>query len=158
MIVAQMSEVTRQKSVLPAVIVRAIEALQKVDLNTQPVGRYELEGSKLFYMIQEIELRSFDESRTEVHHKFADVQIPLSTTERFGFSPPQPGLVASEDRLEANDVAFYPTPASESFVDIDPGSFVVFLPRELHRPCLIAKEKGRIRKAVIKVHASLLGL
>ncbi len=158
MIVAQMSEVSRQRTVLPEAIVRAIEALQKLDLDILPVGRYELEGDKLFFMIQEIQLRSFEESRTEVHHRFADVQIPLSVAERFGFSMPQADLVASEDRLEANDVAFYPSPTDESFVDIHPGSFVVFLPGELHRPCLAVKGKGRIRKAVIKVHASLLGL
>ena len=63
-----------------------------------------------------------------------------------------------EDRMEANDIAFYERPSREFFMDIDPGSYVVFLPNELHRPCLTITEKNRIRKAVIKVHRDLLGL
>jgi len=158
MIVGLLSEVGRQKSVLPPAIVRAIEALQNLDLAGMAAGRYELEGDKLFYLIQDVATRSLDESRSEAHVRYADVQIPLSAGERYGFSLPQADLVASEDCLEARDIAFYPAPANESFMDIEPGSFVVFLPRELHRPCLAIKEKGKIRKAVIKVHASLLGL
>ncbi len=158
MIVGQMSEVARQRAVLPEAIVRAIEALQKVNPSTMEPGRHELEGDKLFYLIQDVDSRTLAESRPEVHHKYADVQIPLSAAERYGFSLPQADLAASEDRLDANDVAFYPTPANEFFMDIEPGTFVVFLPTELHRPCLTIKEKIRIRKAVIKVHASLLGL
>lgn len=158
MIVGLLSDVSKQKSVLPAAIVRAIEALRKLDLAKMDAGRYELEGDKLFYLIQDVETRSFDESKSEVHHNYADIQIPLSAAERYGFSLPQANLVASDDRLASSDIAFYPTPANESFIDIEPGAFAVFLPKELHRPCLAIKEKGKIRKAVVKVHASLLDL
>ena len=120
--------------------------------------RYELEGDKLFALIQDVESRSFEESRTEAHSKFADVQIPLSASERYGFSLPQAGLALIEDRMEANDIAFYERPSREFFMDIDPGAYVVFLPNELHRPCLTITEKTPIRKAVIKVHRDLLGL
>ena len=43
-------------------------------------------------------------------------------------------------------------------MDIEPGAFAVFMPKELHRPCLAVKEKAKIRKAVVKIHVSLLGL
>ncbi len=39
-----------------------------------------------------------------------------------------------------------------------PGDYVVFLPGELHRPCLAINEKMKIRKAVIKIHRDLLAL
>lgn len=158
MIVGLLSDVAAQKSILPAAIVRALEALQEMDLAAQEPGRYELEGDKLFYMIQDVTLRSLDESRAEAHHKYADIQIPLNAGERYGFALPQDDLAASEDLLEEKDLAFYPTPTNESFMDIEPGAFAVFLPKELHRPCLAIKDKTTIRKAVVKVHASLLGL
>jgi biofilm protein TabA len=158
MIVGLLSDVAAQKSILPAAVVRALEALQKLDLAAQEPGRYELEGDKLFYMIQDVMLRSLDESRAEAHHKYADIQIPLTACERYGFSLPQADLAASEDLLDEKDLAFYPTPANESFMDIEPGGFAVFMPRELHRPCLAIKEKSLIRKAVVKIHVSLLGL
>lgn len=158
MIVGLLSDVSKQRSVLPAPVVRALEAVLKLDLDTMEAGRYELEGDQLFYMIQEVETRRFDESRSEAHHRYADIQIPLSAAERYGYSLPQATLQADEDRLEEKDIAFYPTPANESFIDVEPGTFVVFLPKELHRPCLAIKEKGKVRKVVVKVSAGLLGL
>ena len=158
MIVGLLSDVSKQKSVLPAAVVRAIEALQKLDLSKVEAGRYELEGDKLFYLVQDVETRSLEESKSEAHHNYADIQIPLTGAERYGFSLPQAGLKASDDRLATGDIAFYPTPANEFFMTIEPGAFAVFMPKELHRPCLSVKEKTKMRKAVVKIHVSLLGL
>jgi biofilm protein TabA len=158
MIVGRLSDFPRQKSVLPAAIVRALEALLAIDLGRKEPGRYELEGDKLFYMVQDTELRLFADSQSEAHTQYADIQIPVSTTERFGFSLPQPGLACVDDQTEARDLAFYADPANEFFMNVNPGSFAVFLPGELHRPCLAENEKMKIRKVVVKVHASLLGL
>jgi len=158
MIVGLLSDIAKQQSILPAAIVRGIEALSHLDLAGIAPGRYELEGDKMFYLIQDAVPRTMDEGRPEAHHNYADVQIPVSASERYGFSLPQEGLDAVEDRLEANDVAFYPTPRNECFMDIEPGTFAVFLPKELHRPCIVIDDKSAFRKAVIKVHASLLGL
>ena len=158
MILAQLADVAAQKGALPAAVVRAIEALQKVDLAKIAAGRYEIEGDKLFYLVQDVELRTFAESRSEAHHKYADIQIPCSTSERYGFAMTQPSLAPVEDSLETKDLAFFPTPPNEIFMDLAPGSYAVFLPRELHRPCLAIKDKTMIRKVVVKVHESLLGL
>ncbi|MFT3962359.1 YhcH/YjgK/YiaL family protein [Propionivibrio sp.] len=158
MIVGRISDIATQRGALPGAIVRALEALQKVDLGALEPGRYEIEGDKLFYLVQDVELRTMEESRAEAHQKYADIQIPFSTAERYGFALPQPELAPSDDQLEAKDLAFYPTPAGECFVDAAPGTYLVFLPTELHRPCLAIKDKATIRKAVVKVHASLLGM
>lgn len=158
MIVGLLSDVAKQKSVLPAAIVRALEAMKNVDLVHKEPGRYEIEGDKLFYMVQDVELRTVEGSRPEAHCKYADIQIPLSAEERYGYAVPQPNLDIVDDQLEAKDLAFYPTPANESFIDAAPGTYLVFLPKELHRPCLVIKDKSTIRKVVVKVHASLLGL
>lgn len=158
MIVGRLSEISAEKNVLPVALVRGIEALLKMEASTMAAGRYEVEGGQLFILIQDVDSRTFDESRPEAHGKFADVQIPLSASERYGFSFAQPGLACTEDRLEANDVAFYDRPSREFFMDLHLGDYVVFLPGELHRPCLSIGEKVKIRKAVIKIHRDLLGL
>ncbi|GHU04279.1 hypothetical protein FACS1894158_04240 [Betaproteobacteria bacterium] len=158
MIVGRISNVAKQKGVLPGAIVRALEVLQKIDIGTVKPGRYEIEGDKLFYLVQDVELRTLEESRAEAHRKYADIQVPFSCAERYGFALPQAGLAPNDDQFEAKDLAFYPTPASESFIDATPGDYLVFLPEELHRPCVAIKGKETIRKVVVKVHASLLGL
>jgi biofilm protein TabA len=158
MIMGRISDVVAQRGLLPGAIVQALEALQKVDLGAVAPGRYEIEGDSLFYTVQDTELRTMAESRAEAHLKYADIQIPFSTEERYGFALPRPDLAPDDDQFETKDLAFYPSPAGESFIDAAPGAYLVFLPRELHRPCLAIRGKETIRKAIVKVHGSLLGL
>jgi biofilm protein TabA len=158
MILGLLSDVAKQKQVLPAAVVRAVEALQKLDLRALEPGRYELEGDKLFYLVQDAVPRTLDECKAESHKKYADIQIPVGATERFGFSSRQEGLTASEERFESSDIAFYPAPSQEFFMNVAPGGYVVFLPGELHRPCVAIDNQNTFRKVVVKVHSDLLGL
>jgi len=158
MIVGLLSDVGKQRNLLPAAVVRAIEALQHADLASLEPGRYDIEGDDIFYVVQNPVPRTVDEIRPEAHFTYADVQMPLTATERYGFALPEAGLVASEARAEGSDVAFYPTPTHECFMDLDPGSFIVFLPGELHRSCLLINDESPFRKVVIKIHSRLLGL
>lgn len=158
MILGLLSEFPKQKPILPAAIVRALEAFLALDIATKAPGRYELEGDQMFCLVQDAMPRTVAESQSEAHHRYADIQIPVGASERFGFSLPQAGLAPSDDSLEARDLAFYPTPVNEFFMDVEPGSYVIFLPTELHRPCIVIRDKTEFRKVVIKVHSSLLGL
>ncbi|MDR2450959.1 MAG: YhcH/YjgK/YiaL family protein [Candidatus Accumulibacter sp.] len=157
MIVSRISDAVVQRSVLPGAIFRALEALRQVDLGALAPGRYEIEGDELFYLVQDLDLRTMEESRIEAHRKYADIQIPFSAVERYGFAL-QPDLTPVDDQFASKDLAFYPTPACESFIDAVPGTYLVFLPEELHRPGVIVEGPKKIRKAVVKVHASLLGM
>jgi biofilm protein TabA len=156
MIVGLLSDVS--KHVLPAAIVRGIEALQQLDLSRIDAGRYKLEEDDLFYVVQNATHMPADEVVTESHFIYADVHIPVSASERFGFSLPEAGLAVTENLREDRDVAYYPTPTNECFIDIDPGAYIVFLPQELHRSCLVIKDRAEFRKVVLKVHSRLLGL
>jgi biofilm protein TabA len=158
MILGLLSGLDQQRQVLPPAIVRALEAFQAQSMAGKPPGRYEIEGDKLFCLVQDAKPRAVADCLSEAHHRHADIQIPISTRERFGFALPQTGLAPCDDQIESRDLAFYPTPANEFFMDVEPGSYVVFLPTELHRPCVLIEDKSGFRKAVIKVHASLLGL
>jgi biofilm protein TabA len=158
MIVGRLADLARQKKTLPAAIVRALEILQTLDLASVAPERVEIDGERLFYSVEDVSLRTLDESRPEAHARYADIQLPLSGGERYGFALPQSGLVAVDDQLEARDLAFYPAPANESFIDLYPGDYVVFLPGELHRSALVIGEKTVLRKLVVKIHLSLLGL
>ena len=158
MILGLLSGLGQQQLVLPPAIVRALDAFEMQGLAHKPPGRYEIEGDKLFCLVQDATPRAVADCLSEAHHRHADIQIPISARERFGFALPQVGLAPCDDQLESRDLAFYPTPANEFFMDVEPGSYVVFLPTELHRPCVLIEDKREFRKVVIKVHASLLGL
>lgn len=157
MIIGLLDAPSGQKDVLPAAVRRALDALRPLDLLNLPLGRYELEGEQMFFLLQEGVPRALADSRAEAHRRYADIQMPLGASERFGCALPVAVLLPTEDRLDVDDIAFYPPPPGEFFLDLAPGAFVVFLPGELHRPCLSIEDRRPFRKVVVKVDASLLG-
>ncbi|WP_035051432.1 YhcH/YjgK/YiaL family protein [Andreprevotia chitinilytica] len=163
MILCDLANWQQQRPVLPAAVVQALELLQKQDLAGMPAGRYRFEelgaaSDKLFFMIQEMETRPASDKRPEAHREHADIQLLLVGEERYGVALPGADREVVEDRRDTHDIAFFATPAREVFVDLQPGMFAVFFPGELHRPCCCVNEPTRIRKAVVKIHRSLLGL
>ncbi|SMC22216.1 biofilm protein TabA [Andreprevotia lacus DSM 23236] len=147
-----------QQAVFPAAVNHALALLQQQDLATLPAGRYPLDGDKLFFMIQEMNTRPQQDKKPEAHREHADIQLLLAGNERYGMAPPAPESCIVEDRRDTHDIAFYAAPADEVFFDLQPGMFAVFFPGELHRPCCAVAEAQPIRKAVVKIHRSLLGL
>lgn len=158
MILGLLAELDRQRQLLPPAIARALAAFQAQGLARKPPGRYDIEGEQIFCLVQDATPRALADCLSEAHHRHADIQIPLGAVERFGFALPQSGLLPCDDQLESRDLAFYPTPANEFFMDVAPGAYVVFLPTELHRPCVLIEDRSAFRKVVIKVHSGLLGL
>jgi biofilm protein TabA len=158
MFIGTLANWAEQQKVLPAAVVKAVDAVRRQDPASLATGRYEIDGTQAFFLIQEMPTREFAKTRPEAHRQYADVQIVLTGPERYGVAPADPELVPVEDRLEKDDIAFYPAPKRESFVDLDAGEFAVFLPGELHRPCCAIGATAPIRKVVVKIHCSLLGL
>ncbi|MDR1163510.1 MAG: YhcH/YjgK/YiaL family protein [Candidatus Accumulibacter sp.] len=158
MILGRLSDLASHEKILPPVVFRALKTIHSIDPKSAATGRFPIEGEKLYYTLEDRPMRTEKEHRAEAHKLYADIHLPLSSSERFGFALPQPGLPIVEDLTEARDLAFYADPANEAFLIADPGSYLVFLPGELHRPCLAVTEPGSIRKIVIKIHADLLGL
>jgi biofilm protein TabA len=158
MILGRLSDLERHAKILPPAVSRALKAISSIDLENATTGRFPIEGEKMYYMLEDRPVGGEKEHRAEAHTLCADIHLPLSSSERIGFSLPQPGLRIVEDLIETRDLAFYTDPANEAFVVVEPGSYLFFLPGELHRPCLAAGEAKTIRKVVVKIHAELLGL
>lgn len=158
MILGRLADVSAQRALLPAAIARAINAVLALDPATLPCGRHDIEGDRVFVLIQDATPRAVEDSLIEAHATYADVQIPLGASECFGFALAQADLAPCDDQFAERDLAFYPTPDNEAFVDVAPGDYIVFLPGELHRPCIAIENTTPFRKAVIKIHGDLLGL
>lgn len=156
MITGSLSHWHFYQKTLPSVLVRAIECTLTLDLNNLPVGRYPIEGDDIFALIQEMPTRPVDQLRLEAHRRYIDVQILLNGREAYGFTPPNPDVQPSDDRLTTQDIAFYPDQPCEGFLTLTANEFIVFFPGEFHRPCCEVDGSEAIRKAVIKIDAKLL--
>lgn len=131
---------------------KAIEFLQRPDLKTLQVGRYEIEPGISWAIISESDLHPFEGAKLEAHRKYIDIQAPLS-------GPESMGLKVLDDRENAlpfdeeKDIKFLS--AESSLVTLQPGDFAIFFPmRGAHAPCCTLGEvPAKVKKLVIKVLA-----
>lgn len=130
---------------------KAFEFLSGSDLQTLALGRHDLDGDRLFALVQEYTTKSPADCRWEAHQRYGDLQYVVSGTERIGVA----NLVdlRVEQAYDAErDVAFFV--GDGDVVTLRAGSFAIFLPQDGHRPCMVAERPEAVRKIVFKVELS----
>jgi biofilm protein TabA len=152
MFIAQVADWAEQKRYLPIALALAFEEVQAHDLAHMAAGRYILRTvESAFFLVQDVSTKTLELTRTEMHRDFVDIQYLVKGIERFGMAHRQSELTPIEDMLEEKDIAFFPTPSGEFFVDLHEGQFIVFYTGELHRPlCCVGKEAS-VRKVIVKI-------
>ncbi|MGI5847268.1 MAG: YhcH/YjgK/YiaL family protein [Candidatus Cryptobacteroides sp.] len=126
---------------------QALDYIQSHDLSDMEPGHYEIDGNNLFVNIVDSQMKTKAEARLEVHDRYIDIQIPLSKPETYGIKARKDCTRYSEDRLEKDDIAFFPDPVEQTF-SAEPGEIVTFSPDTAHAPLI---GEGVIRKAIFKV-------
>lgn len=64
--------------------------------------------------------------------------------------PPHSEVI--EDKLINGDIAFVKAPVEETMFVMQPKDFVIFYPKEVHKPlCIVGGKAEKIRKVVVKV-------
>ncbi|OCG24706.1 toxin-antitoxin biofilm protein TabA [Gilliamella sp. wkB108] len=137
---------------LPAKIKQSIEYVKdNVNSNT-PVGRYEIDGDNMYFMVSDSTSRFIEQANPEYHAKYIDVQIVLDGKEGMALSTLPPHTKMLDDKLAENDIAFVQTPDEETMLVLQANDFIVFLPNEVHKPlCAIDNKIATVRKVVVKI-------
>ena len=128
---------------------KAFEFLRRPDLNQLACGRYEIDGSNCWAMVQEAKLKPCaEENRFEVHREFIDIQMPISGEETFGSIKPTLETLAKFDG-KRDCVLFQ---AKGDIRTLKPREIAIFFPETgAHAPCMSLTGPRTIRKVVIKV-------
>jgi YhcH/YjgK/YiaL family protein len=133
---------------LPARLARALEYLRATDLRSISTGRHDIDGDRLFALVQDYTTKAPDDCVWEAHRRYVDVQCLANGDERMGYA----NLSQMREREPydaARDVAFF-EPGRE-FVTIRAGMFAIFGPEDVHSPGHHADGLPRpVRKVVIK--------
>ncbi|MDF1553839.1 MAG: YhcH/YjgK/YiaL family protein [Deferrisomatales bacterium] len=119
-------------------------------------GEYPLGENGIFARVMTYETRPPEEARLEAHREYVDVQTAISGTEGIEWFPVS-DLAEQAPYDPGGDVAFYRRPGpAPARVDVVPGTFVVFFPRDAHMPQLaVAGVRRMVKKAVVKIPARL---
>lgn len=127
--------------------IEAMDFIRTHDLSLLAAGRYAIDGDNLYLNIVDAQMRPSVEARLEVHDRYIDVQVPLSSQETFGIksraecTEPDGSMDTEKDIMFFNDVI-------DTFVNVRPGEVMVFPPDTAHAPLI---GEGHIRKAIFKV-------
>ncbi|MGU3415682.1 YhcH/YjgK/YiaL family protein [Enterobacteriaceae bacterium C34A] len=135
---------------LPLELREAIEHVKAHVTDATPLGKHDIDGNRLFYLISEDSTEPFADRRAEYHAKYLDIQIILKGQEGMTFST-LPAGKPDTDWLADKDIAFLPEGVQEKTVVLSEGDFVVFYPGEVHKPLCAVGKPAKVRKAVVKM-------
>ncbi|WP_425616310.1 YhcH/YjgK/YiaL family protein [Anatilimnocola sp. NA78] len=114
---------------------KAFEFLRTADLLKLDLGKHELEGDKLFALIQEYTPKPRAVGKFEAHERYWDVQFVAKGVERMGWVD-RARLTVTEPHDPDRDVAFFDSSLNGpgDLVLVPTGYFTVFGPHDGHMP------------------------
>ncbi|NLS91281.1 MAG: DUF386 domain-containing protein [Planctomycetaceae bacterium] len=129
----------------------ALAYLAKTDFQSLAPGRYELDGDRLYAMVQRYATKPHSAARWEAHRRYLDVQYLVEGTERIGWAPLEKTTAVETPYDAEKEVIFYRT--SGDLLQLTAGMFAVFAPHDIHAPGLHATptEPVDVLKVVVKV-------
>ena len=85
MIIDKLSNAKMYDGVHPR-LKKGLDFLLENDLNSLAVGTYQVDGDKVFVMIQEYETKLVEQCRYEAHYQYADIQYVIQGAEKMGYT------------------------------------------------------------------------
>ncbi len=129
--------------------VRAFEYLRSFKSDT-PDGKYELDGDKVYALVQSYNTSAPVGKKFESHQKYIDVQFVAKGVELLEHAPigalkVETPYVAKDDYLLYDDSAF------ATSLRLKDGEFAIFFPNDGHKPCCSVDKPAAVKKVVVKV-------
>jgi YhcH/YjgK/YiaL family protein len=147
MIHAPMAQAGRYTSLHP-LFPKAFAFLEGFEKGT-PDGRVEIEGDRLFAVVQRYQPGSG--KLWEAHRTYGDIQMIFEGAEACGVAP-TPLLTPIAPYLPEKDIEkFQPPGSAPSLLALRTGEFAVFYPEDAHQPGLpLTGHAGPVLKVVVK--------
>lgn len=121
--------------------------LARRDLGELESGKYELDGDRVFALVNRDPGRGREGARLEAHRKYIDIQFLVAGSEAIGWRPTTQCATLIEPYSEERDIVFF-SDAPLAWIELAIGKFMIFFPEDAHAPLA---STGESVKAVIKV-------
>jgi YhcH/YjgK/YiaL family protein len=158
MFVGNIEAFEKEQNLFLPTLQKALNYLKNNDFNKKEIGREEIDGDNMFAMVQEYQTKPKAECKPEAHVKYVDIQYIVSGKEGIGYGPLSDKNPVKEDKLAEKDIIFYQTVENESDVVLGQGMYGIYYPSDVHRPKCAVGESTTVRKVVVKIKASTLGI
>ncbi|MFY0256147.1 YhcH/YjgK/YiaL family protein [Chitinophaga sp. 30R24] len=129
--------------------IKAFEFLAQTDLTALEKGKYEIDGTNIFAMVNEYDTVDASTEQMESHKKYIDVQYMVSGSELVGHD----FLLEQVPSRAYDEVADFQLFAEQPmfFSRLEKGMFAIFFPTDLHMPNIQVSTPMPVRKIVIKI-------
>ncbi len=121
--------------------------LREKNLSELSLGKHEIDGDRLFYIIEKRPGQTKAEAQLEAHRKYIDIQYVVAGTDEMGWKASAECKSIDIPYDENNDIMFYKDEPA-SWTKVPAGSFTIFFPADSHAPMV---SKDEIHKVVFKI-------
>ncbi len=111
-------------------------------------GRHDIEED-LFFFLNEYETKEENDCIWEAHREYLDIHYILEGKENIAIDHINRQII-KEDYDEAKDAIFLDGDV-QTLVAMNPGDLMICFPEDSHKVGIIAEEKQRVKKIVLKV-------
>jgi YhcH/YjgK/YiaL family protein len=128
-------------------VARALDYLQQTDVAALAPGTYELDGRRLYAMIQEYTTKPLDQGKWEAHIRYADLQCVARGAERIGYGP----MTSFEQQAYDPEKDYMALAGAGEVLTLENGTFMLLWPGEGHMPGIAVDVPAVVKKIVIKI-------
>ena len=134
---------------LHAGFAQACDYLRRTDFTKMTPGKHEVDGERLYVMLNKGLGRGRDGAKLEAHRRYIDIQYTIVGPDEIGWRPLKAcGRIDTPFDAEKDFGLFADRP--ESWIAVPHGSFAIFFPEDAHAP-MGASTDCQLLKAVMKV-------
>ena len=117
---------------------------------TTPDGRYAIGDDSLIAIVQRYDTAPAESKKWETHRVHGDIQYLVEGAERIGYAE-RATLTVKTPYNPEKDAEFYQAPTgSSTLLELNAGSFAIFLPWDGHQPGVMVDSPATVHKVVIK--------
>jgi biofilm protein TabA len=126
----------------------ALEFIRTTDFSSVPAGKHDIDGERMFYLMNIYDTTSEDQLRYEAHQKYVDVQFIVQGQEFFGWAPLNK-MIVTEEYDQEKEVAFFKGTGNK--IPAFHQHFYVLFPNDVHMPNIQFDSPIAMKKVVVKV-------
>lgn len=141
---------------LPGNVQKCLAFFIQTDMQALPTGRHDIDGDNIFVNVMAFDTQPANEKLAEVHKEYIDIQFLISGEERIGFGLACENNPIAKEYDKESDSYLVEAIKGEAEVIMLPNMFAIFLTGQPHKPGCQVSHASPIKKAVIKMHKSLL--
>jgi YhcH/YjgK/YiaL family protein len=127
----------------------ALEYIAATDFSGMEPGKYELDGSNLYVLVQAYDSIPKEQGKWECHKNYIDIQYISDGAEQIGCNNIDKMKITTEYNPE-KDIAFLS--GEGDFITFSKGSYGIFFPEDAHMPKIAVNNiPGKVKKVVVKI-------